>query len=167
MGVFSNLEKLKKNKAFKILIGGTALSAGAAGTALAAHGGPEAPAEERERGDGQSKLDLEGRTLLVPNDDVLGDDLDSENATPDSPVSAESPASADSPASPASADTPATPESPASPESPATPESPASPASPESPASPASPESPASPATPESPASPATPDSPDTDDDED
>lgn len=156
MTMFDKMQQLKKSKSFKLVLGGSALSIGAAGTALAT--GLEAPpAEEREDQKDATPLNLEGNTVLVPSDDVLGDDLDSDTATPDSP------------ASPASVETPETPASPASPvsaESVATPESPASPESPVSPASPVSPDSPVSPESPASPASVDTPETPDSPDDE-
>lgn len=144
MSVFDKMQQLKKSKTFKLVLGGSALSIGAAGTALAT-GNEAPPAEEREDKKDSTPLNLEGNTVLVSGDDVLGDDLDSDTATPDSPASADTPETPASPASPVSAESVTTPDSPVSPESPASPASPASPESPASPASPASVDTPESP----------------------
>ncbi|CAN5557299.1 hypothetical protein BH20ACT23_BH20ACT23_25550 [soil metagenome] len=163
MGTFIKLDKMKGNKAFRVILGTSALGLGATGTALATSGDADEARRTSVNDDvsaSNTEMDLEGSAVEVASDeeilaDVLDDEADSADVSPDSPDT------------PDTADSPATPDSPASPQSvdsPASPESPESPASPPSPESPASPDSPDSPQSAESPDSPNTPDSPDDDD---
>lgn len=152
----SRLQQLARTRAGRVLLGGTAVGLGTAGTALAQDGQPSTEAGAQTAGTTVTPIEVEGEQILVPVspvDDVLADPLDEEPAGVE--VAADTPVSPDSPASPAEEespttveaadDTPVTPDTPPSPDSPVSPEAEATPVSPETQASPASPASPQSP----------------------
>jgi hypothetical protein len=134
MGTFSKIAGFKDKKLFKVLVGGSALSLGAVGTAFAHDALNETQAPEETEADADV-LDIEGEPVVVSSDEAdLADALDVESDsvepadadTPETPAVEE--ASADTADSPAvvAEESPDTPDSPdvESPDTPDTPDTP-------------------------------------------